>query len=111
IQTRKETELSKKEEFEIAERLRLEELRRSFDRQRRQDTRRLKKQAETQLRQLKIRQLEASEEATRQAEAREAHLETIRAKVRPMVLANPIRVLADTKLLIAVHYNYHGALV
>ncbi|VDL62397.1 unnamed protein product [Hymenolepis diminuta] len=80
IQTRKETELRKKAEFETAERLRLEELRRSFDRQRRQDTRRLEKQAKTQIRELKIRQQEASEKATRQAEAREAHLEAIRAK-------------------------------
>ncbi|VUZ51294.1 unnamed protein product [Hymenolepis diminuta] len=97
IQTRKETELRKKAEFETAERLRLEELRRSFDRQRRQDTRRLEKQAKTQIRELKIRQQEASEKATRQAEAREAHLEAIRAKVRPMVSSNPNRVLADTE--------------
>ncbi|VDO01847.1 unnamed protein product [Rodentolepis nana] len=58
----------------------MEELRRTFDRQRRLDTRRLEEQAKARLREMKIHQKEVSEEATRHAEATETHLEAIRAK-------------------------------
>nr|CDS27912.1 coiled coil domain containing protein 148 [Hymenolepis microstoma] len=97
IQTRKEIELHKRAELEATERLRLEELRHTLDRQRRQDTRRLEEQAKARLRELKIHQKEVSKEAARHAEETESHLEAIRAKVRPMVSADPHRVLADTE--------------
>ncbi|CDS37798.1 coiled coil domain containing protein 148 [Echinococcus multilocularis] len=97
VQTRRESKFQEKAEFEAAEHLRLEELRRVFDRQRRLDTRRLLEIAKKYLQQQSARRIEASEEATRQAEAMEARLEAIRVKVRPDVPDNPLRVFANTE--------------
>lgn len=79
-------QLREKAEFEAAEQLRLEELRRVFDRQRHQDTRRLLEIAKKDLQRQSTRRVEAFEEATRRAEAIETRLEAIRVKVNATLM-------------------------
>ncbi len=59
----------------------MEELRRVFDKQRRQDTKRLAEIEKERLRKLAAMRAEAINESERRAEETEARLEAIRAKV------------------------------
>ncbi|VDL85320.1 unnamed protein product [Schistocephalus solidus] len=103
ILDRRRAQQAERESLQEAERKRMEELKAAHEAQRRQDTERLAEMEKERLRRLAEERARAREEAEREQSLKEARLEAIRMKVRPIVPDDPSRLLSST----AVSQNQH----